>query len=153
MRRDHAAGELTDDDLVELRGWLESHLTLPFAKRWDATLPLKSAAALIRYRNLHKFVPNGPDGKSWVGRRRGDGESRWSRAGTPVVYVLYDAANEPIYVGSTDNLRNRLSTHESGDLPWVAYLAIACRSREDAYLLEEKLLKTRMPPLNKKTSR
>ena len=70
-----------------------------------------------------------------------------------VVYVLYGETNEPVYLGSTANLRNRLSVHNLGNIPWSAYMAVQCRDREDAYEVEERLLRSRMPPMNKKASR
>lgn len=153
IRRDHAAGELSDDDLAILRVALDQKLTRPFGRQWDAQVPLRSGAAYSRHRYLHKFLPNGPSERSWVGTRRDGDESAVSRPGVAVVYVLYGTDNEPIYLGSSGNLRQRLSAHQNGPLPWVAYLAVECRDRDHAYELEDFLLKTRTPPLNRRAGR
>jgi predicted GIY-YIG superfamily endonuclease len=153
VNREHQAGNLSEDDLIDLYLAVRAQLPLPFIKRWNAALPISAQAAWTRAPWRGRHDPNGPGGHSWIGTRPIGPESRVPRFGVAVVYVLYDEAGEPIYVGSTDQFRVRIGQHERGDRPWVAYMAVECEDREAAYQLEDQLLKTRMPPTNKRAGR
>ncbi|MEU7978321.1 GIY-YIG nuclease family protein [Micromonospora sp. NPDC049081] len=150
---EHRAGNLSNDDLIDLYLALRDQLPLPFIKRWNAALPISAQAAWTRAPWRGRHEPNGPSEHSWIGSRPMGRESRVPRFGVAVVYVLYDEAGEPIYVGSTDQFRVRIGRHERGELPWVAYMALECADREAAYQTEDELLKTRMPPGNKRAGR
>lgn len=96
--------------------------------------------------------PNGPEG-TYVGVAPLPGDDVAPLEGTPVVYVLFDEDNEPCYVGSTQNLRARLNAHLTNGKQFVRWQAYPCASREDAYVLEERLLVERMPRLNRRRGR
>jgi len=62
------------------------------------------------------------------------------------VYVLKSKTNKDLYVGSTEDLRNRYRLHNSGRVkstrsatPWVLVYYEAYRSKEDATKREKKL--------------
>lgn len=123
--------------------------------RWNAGMPFSANWNRIQHLTrapdkppLHE--PNGPHG-SW----QGDSSLGYCPApprGACVVYVLFDAANVPCYVGSTMNFRGRMSSHRRAKefARWVAY---PCKDREGAYELEERLLAEHKPYLNKKAGR
>ena len=65
-----------------------------------------------------------------------------------VVYILYSEKLKVHYVGSTNDLVDRLKRHNSGEgnftkkgIPWVLIKSIACESRSDAVRLERKVKK------------
>jgi len=126
-----------------------------FLKRWQENIPVTPGRVQYILRDLEtteRHAPNMPDG-TWAGSwplGRGD---RVPMFNTCVVYVLYDAANEPCYVGSTQNLKSRLKDHRKDGKPFVRWTAFACPDREAAYQLEEKLLGEQQPYLNKKRYR
>jgi hypothetical protein len=101
---------------------------------------------------LGKQLPNGPEG-SWVGEYPISAAAPRPIYGVSVVYVLFDDANEPCYVGSTDKLSARMNAHAKDGKRFVRWQAHPCRGREHAYRLEDQLLKQYLPPLNKKASR
>jgi predicted GIY-YIG superfamily endonuclease len=68
------------------------------------------------------------------------------------VYVLFDAAGEPCYIGSTQNFRERARVHRTG-IAYERWVAYPCTDREAAYELETRLLKEHKPYRNKKRGR
>jgi hypothetical protein len=74
--------------------------------------------------------------------------------GVPVVYVLFDSLNEPVYVGSTAAFWSRMKGHHILErhviTHWMAY---RCNDREHAYQEEERLLATHKPRLNVRSTR
>lgn len=148
--REYRAGRASLDDLGDL---YESarELGTGFASSWDQHVGITAAA--IRSHNRSR--PPSSDGARtvfWSGPYPyEDGFPRPVR-GVSVVYVLYDALNEPIYLGSTSNFTKRLSRHRK-DKPVAWWLAFPCGTREAAYLMEVGLLGARKPPLNVKVGR
>lgn len=115
---------------------------------WDEIVGI-SHRRLIQ---MAKQLPNGPEG-SWVGEYPIPPDAPRPIYGVPVVYVLFDDANEPCYVGSTDKLSPRLTAHEKSGKRFVRWQAHPCDDREHAYRLEDRLLKRHKPYLNRKASR
>lgn len=144
----YRSGALTFEQLFALYRRYRAVESYQRATRWNKhiDIPWNRIAAMARAR------PNGPEG-TWIGSCPLGSFEPAPREGTPVVYVLFDATNEPIYVGSTDNLRARIKAHirdGKGAAYWQAY---RCEDREDAYTLEEKLHRERLPRLNRKIGR
>lgn len=126
-----------------------------FLRRWEANIPVKPGRVQYILRDLEtteRHAPNMPDG-TWQGSWPLDRADRVPMYNTCVVYVLYDAANEPCYVGSTQNLKARLKDHHKDEKPFVRWTAFACFDREAAYQLEERLLNEHQPYLNRKRHR
>jgi hypothetical protein len=109
-----------------------------------------------------KHVPIGPHGSwtnydphwhdslpNWVSYTPSE-ENPLPRRGQSVVYVFYDTANTPCYVGSTGDFPKRLKWHLKDRKPVVVWIAFPCSSRDAAYALEDCLLKQHMPYLNKR---
>lgn len=115
---------------------------------WDEIVGFSSRRLI----QLVKQLPNGPEG-SWVGEYPVLANAVAPISGVPVVYVLFDEANEPCYVGSTDKFRTRLNSHHRDGKRFVRWQAHQCNDREHAYRLEDRLLKRHMPYLNRKASR
>ena len=116
------------------------------AQRWNESIDLQYKAL------LHQLPPNGP-ADTWVGEwPHIDGEP-YPISGISVVYVLFDATNEPCYVGSTSKLRPRLSEHTKAGKLFVRWQAYPCRDREHAYEIEDRLLKHHLPRLNRRAGR
>ncbi|MEH0417874.1 GIY-YIG nuclease family protein [Streptomyces sp. B21-083] len=99
-----------------------------------------------------KRLPNGPEG-SWVGDYPIPADAPMPIYGVPVVYVLFDEANAPCYVGSTDKLSPRLTAHAKNGKHFVRWQAHLCDDRDHAYRLEDRLLRQHKPYLNRKASR
>lgn len=116
--------------------------------RWDDNVDL--SWRLMSY--LSTQLPNGPEG-SWVGEYPILHGATAPARGIAVVYVLFDEANEPVYVGSTDQFRTRMSAHWKDGKRFVRWQAHPCRDRDHAYRLEDRLLKQHKPRLNRKASR
>jgi hypothetical protein len=123
-----------------------------FSKRWESSISSHPARLQYIARSVERSKPNMPDG-TWRGSSPLAADDHMPPRGRCVVYVLYDAANEPCYVGSTQNLAVRLQSHRSDGKEFVRWTASACADREAAYQLEERLLSEFKPYLNKKRSR
>ncbi|MHB9857670.1 GIY-YIG nuclease family protein [Streptomyces sp. YIM S03343] len=117
-------------------------------KMWDEIIgvPWKRVVQLARQ------LPNGPEG-SWVGEYPILADAPRPIAGISVVYVLFDEANMPCYVGSTDKFSVRMGAHSKDGKRFVRWQAHPCKDREHAYLLEDRLLRRHLPYLNRKASR
>lgn len=139
-------GQIDDHKLSELFEAVKA-ARIPLSK-WDqhVGVPWRKMPYLVLYR------PNGPEG-SWVGTWPLTPSAPRPTDGKPVVYVLYDASNEPCYVGSTAHFAIRLGAHAKDGKAFVRWQAHPCRDREDAYALEDRLLRERLPQLNRKASR
>jgi hypothetical protein len=105
-----------------------------------------------RVDQLAKQLPNGPEG-SWVGEYPITANAPRPITGVPVVYVLFDEANEPCYVGSTDKFTTRMNAHVKNGKRFVRWQAHPADDREHAYRLEDRLLRRHKPYLNRKASR
>lgn len=105
-----------------------------------------------RLAQMAKQLPNGPEG-SWVGEYPMAVDAPRPIYGVSVVYVLFDEANEPVYVGSTEQFSPRMTAHKKSGKRFVRWQAHPCRDREHAYRLEDRLLKQHKPRLNRKASR
>lgn len=119
-----------------------------FGGRWDANVGISTIDMTLRGRCL----PNGPEG-TWVGRWPMTLRESFPAPGYSVVYVLFDEANEPCYVGSTNRFRTRLNEHDKAGKEFANWQAYPCDTREHAYQLEERLLKQHLPKLNLKIGR
>lgn len=146
------AGELDRHDLAIIQDRYQQLGLTGRSKRWDAAIPVGWGDLSYDARMGRVHAPNGPEG-TWVGSWPFAKEDRLPRNGTAVVYVLFDASNEPIYVGSSGSLRTRLKAHARAGKPFVAWRASRNANREEAYQVEDRALKERKPPLNKKRGR
>lgn len=102
--------------------------------------------------------PNDAASGGWVGEWNWDDPDgpltdNYPRDLVPVVYVLYAADCTPIYCGSTEHFKQRLKNHHRDGKSFVAWRAIPCADRQQAYDLEDQLLKQSCPPLNRKAGR
>lgn len=106
---------------------------------------------------LRRNASNDPSSRGWVGEFTGGGFGAVSTPHPPnwmpVVYVLYAADAEPIYCGSTEHFKPRLKAHYREGKRFVAWRAVPCADREQAYALEDQLLKQSCPPLNRRAGR
>lgn len=117
-------------------------------KAWDQIVGI----SWKRLTQLARQLPNGPAG-SWVGEYPIPLDAPRPIYGVPVVYVLFDEANVPCYVGSTDKFSPRMTAHEKSGKRFVRWQAHPCDDREHAYQVEDRLLKRHKPYLNRKASR
>lgn len=153
MAQDIKDGLLVEGDLIDAYLEIKAAMPLTFAKRWDAYMPLSTNTIANRARVAVKYEKNSPGGRAWVGTRPVLSDAHTPRPGIAVIYVLYGEDNEPLYLGSSGNFRARISAHQRGPMPWVRYMATPCSDREAAYQLEEHYLRTRKPPMNRRTGR
>lgn len=151
----YAAHKITEVELAFMYRAYGEFAIPGFLKRWEANIPVKPGRMQYILRDLEtteRHAPNMADG-TWQGSWPLDDADRVPMYNSCVVYVLYDAANDPCYVGSTQNLKARLKDHHKDGKPFVRWSAFACADREGAYQLEEKLLAEHQPYLNKKRYR
>lgn len=144
----YEAGQLSLPDLIEI---YERYKQLNLAgrmTRWNAAIPIYWSVVPT----LSRHIPNAPGG-TWSGAWPFDPDDRLPPTKSFIVYVLFDATNEPIYVGSSGHFRNRLKAHARNGIIFVRWWACPAADREAAYQLEEKLLRERLPKLNKRAGR
>lgn len=146
--REYRAGRLTLDDLAALYEQARA-LGPGFTKVWSENMSV--SAGEIRG-HAYRLGGSVPANLYWSGPYPYD-KSRRPIDGVAVVYVLYDASNEPIYLGSTEHFGDRMRAHRRSGKRIAWWLAFPCESREAAYLLEGGLLAARKPPLNIKVGR
>lgn len=139
--------QLTEAHLVRFFDDMKANYGPGFTAVWNAHMPIPAS----RVPWCRRDVPNGPLG-SWVGEIP-VGEGPCPPAGVAVVYVLFDGANEPVYVGSTDDFRGRMGQHRKSKPEAVRWTAYRCRDREHAYEVEVQLLRQHMPRMNKRAGR
>jgi hypothetical protein len=151
VARDFRAGLLSLAELESVYVSVQSAALSGFAtKRWQAELPgLHSIRSLIT--QAAKAESAALD--SWVGAFPVEDHTKLPPAGIAVVYVLYDEAASPCYVGSTGALGTRLAEHVRTGKRCSAWQAHRCRDREHAYEVETQFLQQYKPYLNKRASR
>jgi hypothetical protein len=104
---------------------------------------------------LHKVKygqPNGTEG-TWIGTWPLATDAVAPLSGVPVVYVLFGPDNEPCYVGSSAQFRQRIRQHAKDGKIFTSWQAYPCQDREHAYELEVRVLRERMPSQNKRAGR
>lgn len=145
---EYRAGSLTYEHLCTAMVAIRAIRHQGAMKRWDQVVgvPWKRLA------HYAKRLPNGPEG-SWVGEYPIPLDAPIPIYGVSVVYVLFDEANEPCYVGSTNKFSPRLTAHEKDGKRFVRWQAHPCEDRDHAYRLEDRLLRQHKPYLNRKASR
>jgi hypothetical protein len=148
----YRAGELAGSDLAAIQERYRRLDVTGMATRWNAAVPEKWNDLAYEARMGRRHAPNGPEG-TWAGSWPPAPEDRQPRLGTAVVYVLFDSANEPIYVGSTGRFLHRLKAHVRDGKPFVAWQACPAASREAAYRIEDRVLNEHLPSMNKKRGR
>lgn len=144
----HRCGEIDDYQLLEIFEALRTDNVPGSRKHWDASVE----RGWLKMKFLRGQLPNGPAG-SWVGPNPCGRTDPAPTEGISVVYVLFDERNGPCYVGSTDNLRQRIKAHARDGKRFVRWQAHRCQDREHAYQLEEQLLQQNMPYLNRRQGR
>lgn len=159
VSRMYADGFLDDEDLYSVAYLMAPGYGPGFTRVWDRHGPLefKYVIGRARTRDAREFAleqnkPNGPHG-TWTGKLPFDCGDPIPVKGISVVYVLYDANGEPVYHGSTDNLRTRLRAHEKDKPEAAVWVSSKCEDRERAYQVEVVNLLRHLPRLNKKASR
>lgn len=151
-------GELTITDLWDLLRSMGETYDGSYTRVWNAYMPVKYGdvrGEIMRRQyaeeSARRHAPNGPHG-TWFGELPLI-EPPYPLRGVSVVYVLFDAANKPIYVGSSFNFRARMNDHVKSKPEARRWVAYPCADREEAYRLEERLLAEHKLPLNRKASR
>lgn len=151
----YSAREITEVELAFMYRSYADFAVPGFLKRWQENVPVPPQRVQYILRDMkttERHAPNGPNG-TWHGSWPLAHGDRVPMYNTCVVYVLYDAANAPCYVGSTQHLSSRLKGHHKDGKAFAAWTAFPCADREAAYQLEEKLLAEHQPYLNKKRYR
>lgn len=154
VHRKYRADELDAVDLVDLLNEMKEWHGPGFSRIWDRVFTGVLAAKAVRHQAHREALLKRDSGLSfWRGSFPLGGE-KVPRRDVPVVYLLFDERGEPAYVGSTESFRERMSGHHiRADHPIETWMAWRCRNREDAYLMEERLLAEHKPYLNKKRTR
>ena len=148
----YAAGDLGARDLLTLLDEMRHGYGPGFTRVWDANMPIQSNRLRWVAEREEFNSPTGPF-RTWEGEFPTHSWKFMPALGVPVVYVLYDSAREPIYVGSTEQFRLRMRVHQRTKPEATFWRAQLCDSREHAYEMEDRLLKEHKPRLNKKAAR
>lgn len=150
---DYRAGRIDIEQLYERFLWLRERAAPGFWKRWTWRMPSDASSKQIRYTAYRKrrHTPD-PDG-IWRGAYPFGDTERHPPTPRPVVYVLFDDANRPCYVGSTSDFQGRAKAHAKDGKPFVRWMAFPCADREAAYAMEERLHREHLPYLNRKVGR
>lgn len=146
--RMYRSRRFTEADLLRLFDSMKASYGPGFTAVWNEHMPIQ-ANRMPRWRI---DLPNGP-GESWLGEIPIGSNSPSPPFGVAVVYVLFDGANEPVYVGSTDAFRARISSHRREKPEARRWTAHRCRDREHAFQVEDRLLREHMPRMNKRRGR
>ncbi len=146
------SGTMTEPELVAVFGTYMPVAVPGWKKRWMQAVGVHPNRMLHFLKEPGYGAPNMPDG-TWRGSWPLADDESLPVNGTCVVYVLYDATNEPCYVGSSSNVRSRLKGHQADGKEFTWWTAFVCADREAAYQLEERLLSEYQPYLNKKRGR
>ncbi|MFD9517949.1 GIY-YIG nuclease family protein [Streptomyces sp. NPDC059979] len=137
---------MTITELLEFFSAYKALKSPGLSRRWNSQVDLP-------YQTCHLLKPpNGPQ-DTWIGEWPLPEDAPTPLRGVAVVYVLFDAVNVPCYVGSTDQFRTRMNKHTKDNKAFARWQAHPCPTREDAYTMEDRLLKERLPHLNRKASR
>lgn len=124
-----------------------------FGDRWNSIMRVGHQTVGGRASHLDRNRPNHPDGRTWHGDWPVPERAPVPPAGISVVYVLYDTALVPCYVGSTFKFRDRMKAHARDGKSVHVWTAFPCANREEAYILEDRLLREHKPYLNRKARR
>jgi hypothetical protein len=143
----YRAGEISLQELADIAAVYQESSGPGGRDRWDTAV----GVSLVKLRAIRRFRPNGPHG-SWFGDHPLSHDAPRPIQGQNVVYVLYDEAAKPCYVGSTKNFSGRMSGHRKDGKKWSHWTAFPCDSREAAFVLETRLLREEMPYLNRRRS-
>lgn len=150
VSRETKLGKVTWHELRDLYRVLRDCRSPRLLQRWRAMLP---DPATIEHRANAIEEHGDPQAEYWAGSYPylpgGNVPGRF----TCVVYILFDDANVPCYVGSTHTFKDRLGVHARDGKPFVRWQAHRCRDREHAYEVETRFLQQHKPYLNKKASR
>ena len=143
VRRLWLAGHLTAPELYGIFQQCRANAMPGFSAAWCTALGVSQQLMYQHARN----VPNGPLG-TWEGDAPLPTQAVCPPRGQSVVYVLYDQASVPCYVGSSEQFRDRLKAHVRDGKPVVRWRAYPCPDRAAAYEMEGRLLREHMPYLN-----
>lgn len=162
VREAAQAKALTEEQLLDMLLAMRDSYGTGHSKVWDRHMPptlssrhVRTIVASQRHyaEKVERNQPNGPTEGNWVGTLPECWQGPMPLDGDPVIYMLFDADGEPVYLGSTGGFRTRLAAHvreKPGIHSWSAQL---CESREQAYDIEDQLLKLRMHKYNRKQGR
>jgi predicted GIY-YIG superfamily endonuclease len=146
-----AAGELSYADLAVLCAEMKDSYGPGYSTAWNSIMPV--AANQVKWlaeRELQAALI-GTHG-CWRGLVP-VADQMAPPKGTSVLYVLFDDENEPVYVGSTGNFRARMYGHQRDKREAVRWVAYPCHDRDRAYEIEDRVLKERLPRMNKRAGR
>lgn len=140
----HRSGALEMEDLAELYDQTRTSRPGQY-QRWMRLIGVHIAT-------IRHVIGNRPNltETSWWGLAGLPENAPVPPKGQCVVYVLYDAAWEPCYVGSTQQLRTRLGAHLRDRKAFAYWTAQEAPDRDAAFAMEATALAAQMPPLNKR---
>lgn len=134
------------------------------AEQWIGSLAAKGlivGGEEYLYRNRVLTAASEPAVSSRVDRHEPDAEGMWSgpwplayETNYPprqqsVVYALFDSDDLVVYVGSSENFRERLKQHRKDGKIFSSWTAHPCETRDEAYRVEAEFLQGHMPILNR----
>lgn len=153
----YRAGLVSESEVVDAAMAVTAGGNLPgWVARWNEAFGFDVRAVIYQRnyeaRNAARYEQNA--GHGWTGTY-GDAGTSFPRPpkGQSVVYVLFDASAEPIYVGSTQDLAGRLKAHWRDGKPVAYWRAVPYSTREEAYAAEDAMLREVKPEMNRKAAR
>lgn len=154
----YRAGLVSEDEVVDAAMEVATggHLPPGWVARWNDAFGFDVRAMVYQrsYQAKNAARAEQNAGHGWTGTC-GESGTSFPRPpkGQPVVYVLFDAAAEPLYVGSTQDLAERIKAHRRDGKPVAYWRAVPYATREDAYAAEDEMLRAVMPKMNRKAGR
>jgi hypothetical protein len=146
--RMYADGEIDGLELISLFESMSKSFGPGYTVMWDQCVSVPSG----KVKWIAQHHPNNPGG-SWTGDVDLQAGDPRPPKGKAVVYILFNRANSPVYVGSTGNFPARIKRHlieKPETKRWTAY---PCVDRDHAYALEVRMLREYRLPLNRRVGR
>lgn len=153
VARLHRQGRLTTAQLLAFSREMHHSYGPGYSRVWDRNIaiPVKKLRHVVAREERAALDRARPH---WSGTWPLSEHDLAPSIGVSGVYVLFDRDGVPAYIGSSETFRSRMHAHKrnfSGVFDrWVFYV---CEDREAAYELEVRLLREKLPYLNKKAGR
>lgn len=153
LANEYEPNGISEKQLLETHVFFSEHLDrrgIKWKSIWNDWLPNSvSLRRAIKYgKNCSCSTWGGP--KHWCGEVSKRDQPNPNKEN--VVYVLFDEEGNLCYIGSTGDFPTRIREHmkTKSFTRWTAY---ECETREGAYELEDKLIKSHKPYLNSRMGR
>jgi len=131
LRREYETGDVNWTEMADAYRALSAGNLRGTHSRWMDAIPVGPKRV-----NANAKLEAALVGRIWRGHwplhRRGHLAESYPPTGQLVVYMLLDADDLPIHLGSTKQCRQRFATHDANGLRWSSWTALGCADRAQA---------------------